>query len=161
MKTSWPFLTPRTGTGNRARFLYENDVLLPSGGAGRSRESLEPLPLNVNSTPGDEVWCYSDPGNHPGFFSQGIVNRFYQHWHGATATEKFPRRMNVSTDWAPGSSGAAVLDRFGNAVGHVSTVSTQGEHPPSGTPAGADHASETVMVLHAAVCAADVKALIR
>jgi hypothetical protein len=28
----------------------------------------------------------------------------------------------VSTDWAPGSSGAAVLDEYGNAIGHVSLV---------------------------------------
>ena len=32
-------------------------------------------------------------------------------------------RVNVSTDWAPGSSGAAVLDEYGNAIGHVSRIS--------------------------------------
>lgn len=126
----------------------------------QSPTPLEPLPLNCNLTPGDPVWCYSDPVDHPGFFSQGIVNRFYQHWHGADAKEQFPRRMNVSTDWAPGSSGAAVLDRFGNAVGHVSTVSAHGEQPQSETSAGATHTGETVIVFHAAVCAADVIALV-
>ena len=30
----------------------------------------------------------------------------------------------VSSRWAPGSSGSAVLDAFGNAIGHVATIST-------------------------------------
>ncbi len=36
-------------------------------------------------------------------------------------------RLNVSTDWAPGSSGAAVLDQCGNAIGHVSTIAPLSE----------------------------------
>ncbi|MEP0843358.1 MAG: trypsin-like peptidase domain-containing protein [Phycisphaerae bacterium] len=124
-----------------------------------SETPLEPLPLNPHVTPGDDVWCYSDPVNRTGFFSRGIVNRFYQHWHAGRARTRPPVRMNVSTDWAPGSSGAAVLDQYGNAVGHVVAVSARGEHPASGPstrPAG-----ETVIVFHDAVRAADVLALVK
>ena len=39
-------------------------------------------------------------------------------------------RLNVSTDWAPGSSGAAVLDERGNVIGHVSTISPMSESAP-------------------------------
>jgi S1-C subfamily serine protease len=128
----------------------------------QSPAPFEPLPLNTNVTPGDEVWCYSDPTNHTGFFSAGIVNRFYQHTHGPSSKEKWPLRMNVSTEWAPGSSGAAVLDRFGNAVAHVSAITPQSDHPQTGTVPAAGHTSEkTVLVFHDAVCAADVLALIK
>ncbi len=32
-------------------------------------------------------------------------------------------RLHVSTDWAPGSSGAPMLDGRGNVVGHVAVIS--------------------------------------
>ncbi|MFC5456458.1 hypothetical protein [Prosthecobacter fluviatilis] len=30
--------------------------------------------------------------------------------------------MDVSADWASGSSGAAILDAYGNAIGHVARI---------------------------------------
>ena len=128
----------------------------------RPAAPLRPLPLNANVSPGDDVWCYSDPASRPGFFSHGIVNRFYQEWDGAEAGTQHPRRMNVSTDWGPGSSGAAVVDRFGNAVGQVCAISAHGSNLPSEKPSGTNHtAMETVIVFHEAVCGADVAALVR
>jgi hypothetical protein len=126
-----------------------------------SATPLEPLPLNVNISPGDDVWCYSDPRGHTGFFSHGMVNRFYQNWDFAAAKPKSPRRMNVSTDWAPGSSGSAVLDRFGNAVGHVCRISAQGINPSPETTTSTNHTAQTAIVFHEAACAADVRALIK
>jgi hypothetical protein len=126
-----------------------------------SKAPLRPLPLNPRVTPGDDVWCYSDPANRPGFFSRGMVNRIYQHWHPANVRERFPVRMNVSVEGAPGSSGAAVIDRFGNAVGHFSAVSVHGEKPRSEGAGDQSHANEAVMVFHDAVCAADVLALVK
>ena len=129
----------------------------------RTRTPLQPLPLNSRILPGDTVYCYSDPADRPGFFSDGIVNRFYRHWHGANAKEKFPLRMNVSTDWAPGSSGAAVVDRFGNAVGHVTAITPHGEKVATSqeTTAEATSGGKTIMVFHDAVCAVDVRALVK
>lgn len=93
-----------------------------------------PLPLSDNVAPGDAAFCLSDPLDLRGYFSAGIVNRFY--WLDAndgdttTLAGAAKLRLNVSTDWAPGSSGAAVLDAFGNVIGHVSTIAPVAEAPP-------------------------------
>ena len=103
-------------------------ILRVSGG------KLSPLPFNDNVSPGDAAYCYSAPLGQSGYFSEGIVNRFY--WRGAPGKEGTEGRwknlrVNVSTDWAPGSSGAAVLDQAGNVIGHVSTIQplTEGPRP--------------------------------
>jgi hypothetical protein len=87
---------------------------------------LNPLPLNDKVAPGDPAYCLSDPLGQSGYFSEGIVNRFYRHDGGSGVTngvDEFKAlRLNVSTDWAPGSSGAAVLDEAANVIGHVSTI---------------------------------------
>ena len=70
---------------------------------------------------------------------------------------KVPRRMNVSTDWAPGSSGAAVIDECCNAIGHVSEISAQGKSEK----AESKGAGQTLIVFHNAVCADDVLSLVR
>ena len=46
------------------------------------------------------------------------MNRFLDR----TANGAHVPRINVSTDWAPGSSGAAILDGAGNVIGHVATI---------------------------------------
>ena len=88
------------------------------------------------------------------------MNRFYQHWHNEAEAGRFPVWMNVSTDWAPGSSGAAVLDEFGNAIGHVSEISAHGE---AERPAVKDSKrnGETLIVFHNAVRAAAVMELVK
>lgn len=119
---------------------------------------LEPLPLNPNVAPGDEAWCYSDPEGREGYFTHGIVSRFFRHQHG---NRPAPVRMNVTTDWAPGSSGAAVLDRYGNAIGHVSEISANGGHASRVADEHADPEEKTWIVFHSAVRAADVLALVK
>jgi hypothetical protein len=85
-----------------------------------------PLALREDLAPGDRVSCFSEPLGQNGYFSNGIINRFF--WKAGRGAkpgsleELEHLRVNVSTDWAPGSSGAAVLDEYGNAIGHVSTV---------------------------------------
>jgi len=124
-----------------------------------------PLALNTNVYPGDAAYCYSDPLDRRDYFSAGIVNRFY--WPSgsqpsgtdASATAG-PMRLNVSTDWAPGSSGSAVLDDCGNAIGHVANIST----PHDETPAKTDEAKAAkplAIVFHEAVTARDVLRLIK
>ena len=90
-----------------------------------------PLPLNDQVRPGDPAFLLSSPLGVSGYFSSGLVNRFF--WSpklgtSAPAADDFTHlRMNVSTDWAPGSSGAPVLDTCGNAIGHVATISHLGD----------------------------------
>ena len=89
---------------------------------------FEPLPLNTDVAPGDAAYCFSDPLDAYGYFSDGIVNRFYRILPPQRRRRPIPSdspsllRMNVGTDWAPGSSGAAVLDQCGNAIGHVAAI---------------------------------------
>jgi hypothetical protein len=123
------------------------------------------LPLNTNVYPGDAAYCYSDPAQHRDYFSAGIVNRFYQLSVTRPAGARFspggiPTRMNVSADWAPGSSGSAVLDDCGNAIGHVVSISTVRDEPTS---KGQDSRDEgrAAIVFHEAVSARDVLLLTR
>jgi len=95
--------------------------------------TLTPLALNADAATGDAAYLFSDPLNTRGYFSAGIVNRFYwQNEKGANLTTLAGvqrLRLNVSTDWAPGSSGAAVLDGCGNAIGHVAVISALHKDP--------------------------------
>ena len=126
---------------------------------------FRPLPLNTNVSPGDTAYCLSDPLEEHGYFTKGIVNNFSQmparrRRNGRTEPERAPVLMNVSTDWAPGSSGSAVLDEHGNAIGHVSTISAETDEPPRDTRTKAP-APGTLIVFHEAVSAAEVRALIQ
>jgi len=116
----------------------------------------KPLALSTNVYPGDSAWCYSDPLGRSSYFSQGIVNRFFlQERRGGESP-----RIEVSTDWAPGSSGAAVVDDRGNAIGLVSEISS-GSSPRSRTTNQTAGASSPLIVFHCASRAADVLSLVK
>ncbi len=129
--------------------------------------NFKPLPLQTEVYPGDRCVCFSDPLGERGYFSDGIVSRFLsprpaRNGTNATAAaraEKEPAtRLDVTTDWAPGSSGAAVLDDCGNAIGHVTAISTLSDHAARGSKAPE---GPTLITLHEAVSAKDVLSLIR
>lgn len=146
--------------------------------------TLHPLPFSFDVMPGDRVYCFSEPKGRRGYFSEGIVNRFTRHPFrnnmrlatpdtGAakpdapkvmppvpsptTSSENDPVWIQVSTAWAPGSSGSAVLDAHGNAIGHVSQIQTVYQDPskPGTSTPG------TLMVLHDAIAASNVLKLIK
>ena len=118
-----------------------------------------PLPLSEDARPGDRVFCFSDPMGERSYFSAGMVNRLAE-----LAKQKSggapPLILDVSTDWAPGSSGAAVIDECGNAIGLVSTILAL-QDDEEGVHSKREHSTATWMVLHEAVSAREVKALIR
>ncbi len=98
-------------------------------------DQLQPLPLSTDVVPGDPAVCFSDPLDRRGVYSTGIVERFmkrrFLQKNELTKAERkhpdtveSPIWVQVSTEWAQGSSGSAVLDRFGNAIGHVSEIQT-------------------------------------
>lgn len=127
-----------------------------------SARDLRPLPLSTNVFPGDRAFCFSDPLDQRGYFSDGIVNRFLQRPRGSGTNTFTATRLNVTTDWAPGSSGSAVLDEFGNAIGHVTTITTLPHLTSMSGEAGKGKAPErTLITLHEAVSAKDVLALIQ
>ncbi len=146
-------------------------------------DKLKPLPLGSDVVPGDEIACFSEPDGRRGFFSQGHVNRFVQRpfllkqeVEQLTADgfklDGHPIWMEVSSEWAPGSSGSAILDACGNAVAHVSEIETVLDDPE---PEPADEAAPkgksastaplepagTSIVFHDAICASEVLALIK
>lgn len=122
---------------------------------------LKPLPLVTEVAPGDRAFCFSDPLGQRGYFSDGIVNRFLTRQPGGTNLPPVTR-LNVTTDWAPGSSGSAVLDEFGNAIGHVTTITTLPSPPASKAgDSPSPKAERTLITLHEAVSARDVLALIQ
>jgi hypothetical protein len=140
----------------------------------KSDKPLTPLPFSFDVSPGDPVWCFSDPGGKRGYFSEGIVSRFVKRsFMSKKEAAKLPEGTEVpkpvwletTTDWAPGSSGSAVMDQFGNAVGHVSEIQTVLEDPlPARKKKNAATIIEqlgTQMVFHQAICAAEVKALVK
>ena len=135
-----------------------------------------PLALNDQTAPGDTVYVFSDPMSAVGYFTSGILNRFF--WlDGRKSTDPSAiegarnLRIHVSADWAPGSSGAAVLDVCGNAVGHVSAIDPlvsddplpeekpgkQGKKSKKKSPPLTDHSA--LIVLHEAVPARSVRML--
>lgn len=162
-------------------------------------DSLQPLPLSTDVVPGDPVVCFSDPLDRRGVYSTGIVERFMQRLflrkEELSRDERkhidhieAPVWVQVSTAWAQGSSGSAVLDLCGNVIGHVSEVQTMlddtdpgldPEEPPAEKPITKtddkpkaesqpemklDETTEppgTVIVFHDAIAASNVKALIK
>lgn len=139
-----------------------------------------PLGLSDAVAVGDPAYCYSFPLGQRGYFSNGIVNRFY--WKGprkgdaGSLEELRALRVNVSTDWAPGSSGAAIVDEKANVIGHVDTISplSEGGRRPAAKPekpadggkaqgpaAGKDRFNgATLITLHEAIPARAIKAII-
>jgi Trypsin-like peptidase domain len=128
--------------------------------------SFTPLPLGSDVQPGDTVSCFSDPMGHRGFYSEGIVNRFVQRrvigrQKGGKSKSEAATWLEASTDWAPGSSGSAVLDRFGNILAHVAEIESVPEDQPD--PQKEPHLiiPGTVIIFHDAVLSKHVRDLIK
>ena len=116
---------------------------LPAGTA-----PLVPLPLATDVRPGDRAFCWSRPLEQRDFFGAGMVNRFYldrdvAEEHGRDSLPFLAAvRMDVDMPWAPGSSGAALLDQCGNAIGHVSEIRPLSNGMPAPGMPGAMSAAE-------------------
>lgn len=115
-----------------------------------------PVPLNDDVGQGSSSHCFSQPLGQRGYFSTGIVNRFF--WNEKYRDENKESidalrhlRVNFSNDWAPGSSGAPLLDQAGNVIGHVSTIAGIG-----GKKGGA-----TYLTLHTGIPARSVRSLVQ
>ena len=150
----------------------------------QSDKPLTPLPLSSDVSPGDEVWCFSDPSGKRGYYSEGIVSRFVQRpflrkreqtkLNVDKATLEKPVWLETTVEWAPGSSGSAVMDAKGNFVGHVSEIQAvledvpparagkkksepaedAAKQPPPYTPG-------TYIVFHQAIAASELRKLIQ
>ncbi|MEN8693453.1 MAG: S1 family peptidase [Akkermansiaceae bacterium] len=116
------------------------------------------LALNDQVSPGDAAFCLSRPLKQGKYFTRGIINRFYWNSNKRGKDESSLEalgylKMNVSSRWAPGSSGSPVLDQFGNVIGHVATIKALGNN--------AKKDKESFITLHSATPARGVMALMQ
>jgi serine protease Do len=96
---------------------------------------LKPLPLRTGVRAGESVYCLSHPGGYYFMFTQGLVARLNRRTsvdsQEGTGPDQNPTRpillLNITAEFAQGSSGAAVVDACGNVVGQVSSIADAGE----------------------------------
>jgi S1-C subfamily serine protease len=93
---------------------------------------LKPLPLRTGVRTGERVYCLSHPGGYYFMFTQGMVarlNRKRNDEHGQTngLLTRPVLFLNVTAEFAPGSSGAPIADEAGNVVGQVASIADAGE----------------------------------
>lgn len=88
-------------------------------------EGLPPLALNLAPKVGGESYVLSNPMGISDYFSHGLINRIFVNSPSRDLSEsetKRHMRLNVGADWAPGSSGAPVVDHYGNLIGFVAAA---------------------------------------
>ncbi len=96
-----------------------------------------PLPLRTGVRTGERVYCLSHPGGYYFMFTQGMVSRVNLRStemldeHGQTngLMSRPILFLNVTAEFAPGSSGAPIVDEAGNVVAQVASITEAGEPP--------------------------------
>ena len=96
---------------------------------------LKPLPLRPGVRAGERVYCLSHPGGYFFMFTQGMVARVNlkrnevldEHGHTNGVLTRPILFLNVTAEFAPGSSGAPIADEAGNVVGQVASIAEAGE----------------------------------
>ncbi|SUJ27379.1 serine endoprotease [Sphingobacterium spiritivorum] len=81
-------------------------------------EKFSPVPLGIAASPGTRVHAITHPDSRYYFYSQGVVARNVA-FNNLDADED---RMEITADYAKGSSGGPILDSCGNLIGLVSTT---------------------------------------
>lgn len=84
-------------------------------------DKLIPIPFGEPAMVGDDVFVLSNPYRMLFNFTKGMVTRNYLMNSFATRGEGTPE-MEISADYAVGSSGAPIVDVMGNLVSTVSTT---------------------------------------
>jgi hypothetical protein len=96
---------------------------------------LKPLPLRPGVRTGERVYCLSHPGGFHFMFTQGMVARLSSLRNDALDelghTNGLQTRpilfLNITAEFAPGSSGSPIVDDAGNVVGQVASIADAGE----------------------------------
>jgi serine protease Do len=97
---------------------------------------LKPLPLRAGVRVGESVYCLSNPGGYFFMFTQGLVARLNRRTNADTDDQGRSKPsssrpillLNVTAEFAPGSSGAPMVDSCGNVVGQVASIADAGEN---------------------------------
>ena len=93
---------------------------------------LPPLPMSRTAQVGDPVFCLSHPDGNHWMFTAGMLSRFFINREAAGDGGKPPANpkvapslyINVTAEYSPGSSGAPIVDEFGNVVGQVESITS-------------------------------------
>ncbi len=93
------------------------------------------LPLRDDAPAGSPIRCFSNPANTYGCISEGIITRYF---HMNEAERNGAIFMQTTADYARGSSGGAILDDCGNAVGMVASTAPVFTTAPVHAPATKD-----------------------
>ena len=78
------------------------------------------LPLRDDAPAGTPIRCYSHPASSFGCISEGIITRYFKM---NETDRKGAVFMQITADYARGSSGGPIIDAYGNAVGMVASTS--------------------------------------
>lgn len=81
-------------------------------------EHLPALPLDLTARTGEAVYLMSHPDGRYFRFSEGIIARLV----GSEVENRKLTFLDVTAEFAPGSSGGPLVNRHGTVVGHVSTI---------------------------------------
>jgi hypothetical protein len=93
------------------------------------------LPLRDDAPAGSPIRCYSHPANSFGCLSEGIIARYARLHESERNGAVF---MQITADYARGSSGGPVLDAYGNVVGMVASTSAVFTSPSTTATAAKD-----------------------
>lgn len=81
-------------------------------------DKLKPIPIGQDLPQGATVHTLTHPDGYPFFYSRGIVHRNVS----VRVNDPFTNRMEMSADYAVGSSGGPIMDDQGNLVAMVSST---------------------------------------
>jgi serine protease Do len=101
---------------------------------------LKPLPMRTGVRTGERVYCLSHPGGYHFMFTQGLVSRINRRRNDTLDEHGRPQdtltrpilQLNVTAEFAPGSSGAPVVDESGNVVAQVASIADAGDRDSTG-----------------------------
>ncbi|WP_437918073.1 trypsin-like peptidase domain-containing protein [Sphingobacterium sp. LRF_L2] len=93
-------------------------------------EKLPAFGLSKGAYIGDDAYVLGHPKGMYYFFTKGIVNAKFQEPYRGGKNGNFFDVMNISADYAAGSSGGPVIDTYGNIIGTVSSTRTIKYHDP-------------------------------
>lgn len=83
-------------------------------------EKLATVPLGESAKTGSKVHAITHPKGYHYFYSEGVVARNVNYAKRGIDGD----RMEITADYAKGSSGGPIFDSYGNLVGMVSTTSS-------------------------------------
>lgn len=81
-------------------------------------ERLRPMPVGEDLAVGNKVFTLTNPIGYPWTLTDGVASRTVEEVEG----NPFSRRLEITADFAKGSSGGAILDERGNLVAMVSRI---------------------------------------